>query len=286
MRKSWDESPAIFCYSVVGLQKKETKKGEIILQKRIMLDAGHYGKRNQSPSVPEYYESVQMWKLCEFLAEELTVLGFEVLKTRKSCAKDLAVVERGKLAKGCDLFLSLHSNATGNGNTKTDRVSVYAPFDNVNDSHKLGKILASTVAACMQVADNYVKTRKSEKGDYEYYGVMRGARSVDCPLYYIVEHSFHTNERSAKWLMDDENLRKLAIAEATSIAIYFGLEPFIKGDVNQNGELDVYDAILIKRAIMNTIKLSSRQLGLADVNDDGKIDTFDYLALKKKLMSN
>jgi hypothetical protein len=136
----------------------------------------------------------------------------------------------------------------------------------------------------MDIGKSYVKTRKSEKGDYEYYGVMRGARSVGCPLYYIIEHSFHTNERAAKWLMSDENLRKLAIAEATSIAIYFGLEPFIKGDVNQNGKLDIYDAILVKRAIMDTIRLSDRQLGLADLNDDGKINTYDYIALKKKLM--
>ena len=254
------------------------------MKKRIMLDAGHYGNRNQSPTVPEYYESVRMWKLAELLAQELSVLGFEVLKTRESLSKDLAVVERGKKAEHCDLFLSLHSNATGNGNTKTDRVSVYAPFDNQNDSHTLGKILASTVAACMDIKESYVKTRKSEKGDYEYYGVMRGARSVGCPLYYIIEHSFHTNERAAKWLLDDKNLKDLAIAEAAAIAIYFGLEPFLKGDVNQNGKLDVYDAILVKRAIMDTIRLSDRQLGLADLNDDGKINTYDYIVLKKKLM--
>ena len=254
------------------------------MKKRIMLDAGHYGKLNKSPVVPEYYESVRMWKLCEYLAEELTVLGFEVLKTRKNQKKDLAVLERGKMSEGCDLFLSLHSNATSNGNTETDRVSVYAPYDGLNGSHTLGTVLASTVAACMDIGKSYVKTRKSEKGDYEYYGVMRGARSVGCPLYYIIEHSFHTNERAAKWLMSDENLRKLAIAEATSIAIYFGLEPFIKGDVNQNGKLDIYDAILVKRAVMDTVRLSDRQLGLADVNSDGKVDTYDYIALKKKLM--
>ncbi len=254
------------------------------MKKRIMLDAGHYGKRNQSPILPEYYESERMWLLCELLAKELSVLGFEVFKTRESLSKDLAVVERGKMAADCDLFLSLHSNATGNGNTKTDRVSVYAPFDGVNESHTLGKILASTVAACMDIKESCVKTRKSDKGDYDYYGVMRGARSVGCPLYYIIEHSFHTNEEAAKWLMSDENLKSLAIAEATAIAIYFGLEPFIKGDVNQNGKLDIYDAILIKRAIMDTIRLSDRQLGLADLNCDGKLNTYDYIAMKKKLM--
>lgn len=254
------------------------------MEKKIMLDAGHYGKRNQSPILQSYYESVQMWKLCELLAEELTHLGFTVLKTREDQKKDMAVYERGRTSKGCDLFLSLHSNATGNGNTKTNRVSVYAPYDGINDSHKLGTMLASTVASCMGVKESFVKTRKSEKGDYEYYGVMRGARSVGCPLYYIVEHSFHTNKESANWLMDDKNLRKLAVAEAIVIALYFGLEGIIRGDVNRDGSLDVYDALLIKRAIMNTVKLSDLQSGLADLNGDGSVDTHDYLAIKKKIM--
>ena len=254
------------------------------MKKRIMLDAGHYGKRNRSPVNRDYFESLQMWKLCEYLCEELTKLGFVVLKTREHQAKDKPVVDRGGMAKDCDLFLSLHSDATANGSNDIDYVSVYAPFDGINGSHKLAEILASTVAACMDIGKSYVKTRKSEKGDYEYYGVLRGARNAGCPLYYIIEHSFHTNERAAKWLMSDENLRKLAIAEATTIAIYFGLEPFIKGDVNQNGKLDIYDAILIKRAIMDTVKLSDLQLGLADVNSDGKVNTYDYITLKKKLM--
>ena len=40
----------------------------------------------------------------------------------------------------------------------------------------------------------------------------------------ILEHSFHTNTRAAKWLLEDENLRKLAQAEADVIARWFGLE--------------------------------------------------------------
>ena len=255
------------------------------MKRTVMLDAGHYGKRNQSPILPSYYESVQMWKLCEYLAKELALLGFTVLNTRDDQKKDMAVYERGRRAKDCDLFLSLHSNATGNGNTKTNRVSVYAPYDAINNSHKLGSLLASTVASCMGVKESFVKTRKSEKGDYEYYGVMRGARSVGCPLYYIVEHSFHTNKESASWLMDDKNLRKLAIAESIAIALYFGIECIIKGDVNMDGKLNVYDALLIKRAIMNTVKLSEKQSLLADLNDDGKLDLYDYLAAKKKIMS-
>ncbi len=273
-----------FVIIIFGGWHRAIKRKEDIMQKKIMLDAGHYGKQNQSPVVPEYYESVQMWRLLELLAEELELFGFTVLKTRERQERDKAVVKRGEMAKGCDLFLSLHSNATGNGNTKTDRVSVYAAYDGINGSHKLARILGETVAECMGVEKSYVKTRKSEKGDYEYYGVMRGARSVGCPLYYILEHSFHTNERSANWLMDEKNLKRLAIAEAAAIALYFGLEKFIPADVDLDGNVDIYDAVLIKRAVMNTVELTEAQRARADLNGDGEIDIYDYIAVKKKIM--
>ncbi|MBO5869433.1 MAG: N-acetylmuramoyl-L-alanine amidase, partial [Clostridia bacterium] len=168
---------------------------------KIMLDAGHYGYANQSPVVPEYYESRRMWVLCEYLAEELAVYGFEVFKTRDDIDVDRAIVARGEMAKGCDLFLSIHSNAVGNyGNEKIDRVDVYAAYDNLNNSHELAKLLAVAIADCMGVSGGAVQTRKSENGDWEYYGVLRGARSVGCPLFYILEHSFHTNTYATKWL--------------------------------------------------------------------------------------
>lgn len=77
------------------------------MAKRICLDAGHYGKYNQSPVVKEYYESDMNWKLHIYLKAELENYGFEVITTRKEQAKDLGLYERGYKAKGCDLFLSL-----------------------------------------------------------------------------------------------------------------------------------------------------------------------------------
>ena len=40
----------------------------------------------------------------------------------------------------------------------------------------------------------------------------------------LLEHSFHTNPATARWLMEDENLRRLADAEAACIAEYYGWE--------------------------------------------------------------
>ncbi len=268
---------AVFCYTYIG--KKAKKKGEIFI-KRILLDAGHYANYNQSPVVNEYWESRRMWILCEYLAEELSKYGFYVEKTRSDPEKDLAVTARGRKAKGFDLFISLHSNAASS--EKVDRVSVYAPYDAINGSHSLASRLATAVSTLMEVSEGRVKTRKSDNGDWEYYGVMRGARSAGCPLYYIVEHSFHTNERAALWLMSDINLRRLAKLEARVIASYFGV--FQKGDADMDGVFDVNDLLMIKSIAIGAYYPDEQQKTLADMDSDGIVDTFDYLQAKSEYM--
>jgi len=44
----------------------------------------------------------------------------------------------------------------------------------------------------------------------------------------IIEHSFHTNRRAAKWLLEECNLDKLAKAEAQVIAAFFGCDKKIE----------------------------------------------------------
>ena len=62
-------------------------------------------------------------------------------------------------------------------------------------------------------------------------------------------------------------------------------KPEVKlGDVNGDGEIDKFDYILVKRAVMNTITLDDAQKALADVNDDGEIDKFDYILVKRHVM--
>ena len=204
---------------------------------KICLDAGHYAKYNRSPAVPAYYESEMNWKLHLMLKVELEKYGIEVITTRKDQAKDLSLYSRGAAAKGCNLMLSIHSNAVGNSgvNESVDHASAYCMTDDkgtkVDDiSRELGKKLAAVVADVMELEDGYkTSTRLSDRdknGDGvlndNYYGVLNGARQVGVPGI-ILEHSFHTNTRSTKWLMVDSNLEKLAVAEAKVIAEYFGV---------------------------------------------------------------
>ncbi len=49
---------------------------------KICLDAGHYGKYNQSPANKAYYESEAMWELHLLQKKHLESYGFEVVTTR------------------------------------------------------------------------------------------------------------------------------------------------------------------------------------------------------------
>lgn len=198
---------------------------------KIMLDAGHTGTKWNRGAVAGYFESAAMWTLHEHLAEELTNRGFTVGKTRKTIDTEMDVTARGKAAKGYDLFLSLHSNATDNTTTRRV-VAIYQTDDSQGSWDTESRVIADKMAAV--IADtmgvtwkNYSKLSANDrdgdgKEDDNYYGVLHGARLRKVPGV-ILEHSFHTNAETCRWLMKDSNLRKLAKAEADCLAEHYGM---------------------------------------------------------------
>ena len=199
-------------------------------QPTVCLDAGHYGKYNRSPVVPEYYESDMVWTLQLLLKERLERKGITVITTRTDKEKDLPLVDRGEAAKGADLFLSLHSNAAETA-APDWVVGICFAKDEGSDiderSRQIAIRLSQTVAQVMGV-DYQVTTRNSSKdrdGDGrmdDYYGVLRGAYNVGT-VGVILEHGFHTHTDTARWLLAEENLQKLADAEAAVIAAWLGI---------------------------------------------------------------
>ena len=82
--------------------------------------------------------------------------------------------------------------------------------------------------------------------------------------------------------MKDENLFRLAQAEAAVIASYYGASLIkLVADLDGNGRLDANDLLILKRAVLGSASLSESQKKQADVNGDGKVDTTDYLLAKR-----
>lgn len=222
-------------------KQKEEEKVEVTPMAKngmtICLDAGHYKKYNQSPVVPAYFESDFTWKFTMFEKAEYERLGFTVILTRSDKDKDLALDKRGKMSKGAVLFKSNHSNACGT--QSVDHPSIIIPTKYKGTDFEGCKVLGNRIGenihkvmGTKQVAKVYFKdagydrNKNGVSGDDEYYGVMNGAQSVKCPRYMIVEHGFHTNKANAEWLLNDDNVRKLAVSEAQVVAQYLlGLQP-------------------------------------------------------------
>ena len=190
---------------------------------KICLDAGHGAGYNPSPADPIYREGDQMFALQRWLKLALEVRGVTVVTTRQRVEDDPDLLQRGVMAAGCDLLLSLHSNAAGNEvNDTVDYVAVFYP---VSGTHQpLAQALAETIGAVMgtrQLSQSLVRWNSARNADY--YGIIRHSVATGTPAL-LLEHSFHTHPGMTRWLLVEENLRRLAEAEAAVIAEYFGLE--------------------------------------------------------------
>ena len=190
---------------------------------KICLDAGHGAGYNPSPADPSYREGTRMFDLQKYLKAALERYGIEVVCTRRTVDDCPSLYERGMMSRGCELLLSLHTNAVGSErNDMVDYVRVYYPVSRRGQA--LAQALSEVIAAVMGTSQQpQFVVRKNGAGNADYYGVIRYAAAVGtCGM--ILEHSFHTHPRTTAWLLSDENLQRLAEAEAALIAEYYGLE--------------------------------------------------------------
>ena len=143
--------------------------------------------------------------------------------TRAARQDDPPLYTRALAAKDCDLFLSLHSNAAGNGVCESvDYPVVFYPVSGkgIGLAAELAECIHKTMGT-LQPAQTRVRWNSAHNADY--YGVIRFTAAFGVTGM-ILEHSFHTNTRMTSWLLDDENLKRLAAAEAAAIAEHYGLK--------------------------------------------------------------
>lgn len=187
---------------------------------KIVLDPGHGQFGNKG--VLSYYEGTQMWLLSQYMQAAFEKLGWQVTNTRPKITDDPALDRRGQMAAGHDLFLSLHSNAPGPSAANYSNIRGVAIYDSVADRLDYLEVpLCAEIARLMNTPNNGVKHRWNTRADrqgQDYYGVLRNAVTVaKCPDALLIEHGYHTNLSDAAWLLLDQNLRLLAVAEANMI---------------------------------------------------------------------
>lgn len=60
--------------------------------------------------------------------------------------------------------------------------------------------------------------------------------------------------------------------------------PVKKGDLNNDGRVDIMDARKAKRAAMKEVHLTGSELSAADLNGDGKVDIMEARKIKRAAM--
>jgi len=131
--------------------------------------------------------------------------------------------------KGADVYVSLHFNTTGTGSTTASGAIVFYPNGNYDsEAGSEGMVLAAKIIQQLQnlglINGNPLQIRNSGDNTLypdgslaDYYGVIRRSKLYGIPAV-IVEHAFLNNAQDAAFLMSEDNLKKLGIADAIGIA--------------------------------------------------------------------
>ena len=66
--------------------------------------------------------------------------------------------------------------------------------------------------------------------------------------------------------------------------LYVEFANIVRGDVNGNAKVDIFDYIYIMKYIMEEIDLNNLLTKAADINLDNKVNIFDYITIMKRIM--
>ena len=213
----------------VGAGKKNEKWMTIV------LDPGHGGVQSGADRAEVYEKSLNL-KIGEYLKEELEKYKkVKVYLTRES-DRDVDLDDRSQycLDVDADLMVSLHNNAAGetaayhNGSTVLTSMGQYREKLALEEQELAVHILVELSGLGLE--DQGILLRLSRDGETypngetaDYYRLVKNGIKNKIPSI-IVEHAFlDNNEDYTAYLSEDEQLRKLAEADARGIARYYGL---------------------------------------------------------------
>ena len=219
--KAINSSRRVNNYIAVWLKKTgdDPGKGENNMSKKIVLDPGHgvetAGKRSPDGTYFEHEFNLDMAKRLKPILERH---GVEVVLTR-SDEHDMDLEKRVEISNTAapDLFVSLHSNASGGGTdwTSPDGFGIYTS--------------AAGDTAGRNIAAKAILARAKEAGitlwggglfhDISLY-VLKNTTAPAC----LIEHGFHTNRVETELLKTDAYRAKLAQVDAKGILDYLGIQ--------------------------------------------------------------
>lgn len=206
-------------YLAVWLKKEENQERGEAVRKKVCLDPGHgvetAGKCSPDRSYFEHEFALDVAKRCKRILERH---GVEVVMTRSDSA-DVTLAERVKIANQDlepDLFVSLHSNASGVGTSWT-APSGYCIYTSAAGEQAGRNQAAKAILAQVKKAGICLL------GDGLFHNIsLYVLRNTKAPAV-LIEHGFHTNQEEVERLKSEAYRDKLAVADCKGILDYLGI---------------------------------------------------------------
>ena len=216
--------------------KKEGNNTVPSSKKKVVLDAGHgvetAGKRSPDGTYREYEFALDMAKRIKPILERH---GVEVTLTRTD-EHDISIAKRYQIANAIadlDLFVSLHSNASGNG-TNWMNARGYGIYTSTGPETAKRNVAAKAVIARAKEAGLQLW------GNGLFYDTNKGISvlwKTNAPTI-LIEHLFHDNKEDVALLKTSTFRDKLAEIDAKGILDYLGIawknEPTIDNPPSNN----------------------------------------------------
>lgn len=208
-------SRPVYSFVCIWLDNGTDEEDKPVDKKTVVLDPGHgvetAGKRSPDGSYFEHEFNLDMGNRVKAILERH---GVAVVPTRTD-GQDITLAKRVGVANGvkCDLFVSLHSNASGDGWTSPDGYGIYTSMAGATAGRNIAanKLLARAKEAGIKLWGNGL-----------FHDGLYVLKNTVAPAI-LIEHGFHTNRAEVELLKSSAYRDKLAEVDAKGILDYLGV---------------------------------------------------------------
>ncbi|HKM34951.1 MAG TPA: N-acetylmuramoyl-L-alanine amidase [Lachnospiraceae bacterium] len=189
----------------------------------IVIDPGHGGD-NLGADYNGYLEKEMNIAVANAMCDELKKYDdITVYQTHMSVEDEMTIKERADFAASvnADFLFCLHFNMSPDNKLFGSEVWVSAFGEENREGYRFGSIQMSTMKD-MGLFIRGVKTKLNDSGT-DYYGILRYCQEYDIPSA-LIEHCHVDHENDTLFCDSDEDIISFGIADATSVAKYFGLK--------------------------------------------------------------
>lgn len=201
-----------------GFRNSLDTDGELV----IVIDPGHGGS-NLGADYNGFLEKEMNMTVANAMYEELSKYeDITVYMTHTDVETDMTIQARADFAASvnADFVFCLHFNMSPDNKLFGSEVWVSAFGEENREGYRFGRVQMDTMEE-MGLFIRGVKTRFNDRGT-DYYGILRYCEEYDIPAA-LIEHCHIDHEADVGFCDSEEDLIAFGIADATSVAKYFGL---------------------------------------------------------------